>query len=79
MITTTTVLIAVAKLEFTPFIPTFASIEVSAAKIEDNNANNNHMEKPPCYNNIASFFPTITPTIQQQTLRTMYKPPCKYF
>jgi hypothetical protein len=44
IITTTTVLIAVAKLELTPSIPTLANIEVSAAKIADNNAKNNHIK-----------------------------------
>jgi hypothetical protein len=40
--TTTTVLIAVARFEFTPSIPTFASIEVSAANTADNIANISH-------------------------------------
>ena len=35
--------IAVARLEFTPSIPTFARMEVSAAKTADNTANNNHI------------------------------------
>ena len=42
MITTTTVRIAVARLEFTPSIPIFASMDVSAANTADNNANTNH-------------------------------------
>jgi hypothetical protein len=46
MITTTTVLIAVAKLELTPAMPTFAKIEVSAAKIADSKANMNHIKIP---------------------------------
>jgi hypothetical protein len=41
--TTTIVLMAVARLELTPSIPTFAKIEVNAAKIADNNANINHI------------------------------------
>ena len=36
---TTMVRMAVARLEFTPLIPTFARIDVSAAKTADNNAN----------------------------------------
>ena len=39
IITTTTVLIAVARFEFTPSMPTFASIDVSAAKTDDKKAN----------------------------------------
>ena len=35
---TTTVRMAVAKLEFTPLIPIFAKIEVRAAKMADNKA-----------------------------------------
>lgn len=42
--TTTTVRIAVARLEFTPSIPIFAKIEVSAAKTADKIANMNHIE-----------------------------------
>lgn len=42
--TTTTVLTAVARFELTPSIPIFANIEVSAAKIADNNANTNHIQ-----------------------------------
>ena len=41
--TTTIVRTAVARLELTPSIPTFARIEVSAAKIEERSANNNHI------------------------------------
>ena len=40
---TTTVLMAVARLEFTPSIPTLAKIEVNAAKIADSIANINHI------------------------------------
>jgi hypothetical protein len=47
MITTTTVLTAVARFEFTPSIPTFASIDVSAAKTADRTANNIHIASPP--------------------------------
>ena len=41
--TTTMVLMAVARLELTPFIPIFASIDVSAAKSADNKASTNHI------------------------------------
>lgn len=47
MSTTTTVRIAVARLEFTPSIPIFASIDVIAAKMADNKANTNHMKPSP--------------------------------
>jgi hypothetical protein len=47
MITTTIVRIAVARLELTPSIPTFASIDVSAAKTADPSANPNHIRIPP--------------------------------
>ena len=40
---TTTVLIAVARLELTLSIPTFARIDVSAAKTEESNAKTNHI------------------------------------
>ena len=40
---TTTVRMAVARLEFTPSIPTLARIDVSAAKTADSIANTNHM------------------------------------
>jgi hypothetical protein len=43
MITTTTVLIAVARFELTPSMPTFASMEVSAAKTADKIANTSHI------------------------------------
>ena len=43
VITTTTVLIAVARLEFTPSIPILASIEVSDANIADSSANINYI------------------------------------
>jgi hypothetical protein len=49
IITTTTVLIAVARFELTPSIPTFASIEVAAANIADNNANANHILFSPLF------------------------------
>ena len=41
--TTTTVRIAVARFEFTPSIPIFASIDVKAAKTADSRANTNHI------------------------------------
>jgi hypothetical protein len=41
--TTTTVRMAVAKLEFTPSIPIFANMEVNAAKTADNKAKKNHI------------------------------------
>ena len=44
---TTTVLTAVARLELTPSIPTFAKIEVSAAKTADRNAKTAHIMLPP--------------------------------
>ncbi len=40
---TTTVLIAVARLEFTPSIPIFANMEVKAANTADNTAYTNHI------------------------------------
>lgn len=40
---TTAVLRAVARVEFTPSIPTFARIEVRAAKIDERIANNIHI------------------------------------
>jgi hypothetical protein len=43
MITTTTVLTAVARFEFTPSMPTLARIDVSAAKTADRMANNIHI------------------------------------
>jgi hypothetical protein len=43
MITTTTVLIAVAKLELTPSIPIFAKIETRAANTAESNAKTNHI------------------------------------
>ena len=42
MITTTTVRMAVARLEFTPSIPIFAKIDVKAANTADPVANQNH-------------------------------------
>lgn len=42
--TTTMVRIAVARLELTASMPTFASIEVSAAKIADSRAKTNHIQ-----------------------------------
>ena len=45
MATTTIVRIAVARLDPTPSIPTFASIEVSAAKTAEPRANQNHILK----------------------------------
>ena len=53
IITTTTVLIAVARFELTPLIPTFAKMEVRAAKTADNNANINHICSPPA---ISAFY-----------------------
>ena len=47
MISTTVVRMAVARLEGTPSIPSFARIEVSAAKIADSNAKTNHMSDAP--------------------------------
>ena len=44
---TTTVLTAVARLELTPSIPTFASMEVRAAKTDERRANKNHMDEIP--------------------------------
>ena len=41
--TTTTVRMAVARLEFTPSMPILAKIEVSAANTADSNANINHI------------------------------------
>ena len=43
MMSTTTVRTAVARLEFTPSIPTLARMEVSAANIEESTANNSHI------------------------------------
>ena len=43
IIKTTAVRMAVARFEFTPSIPTFARIDVSAAKIDESNANTNHI------------------------------------
>ena len=43
---TTNVLKAVARLEFTPSIPTLASIDVRAANTADKRANTNHIFKP---------------------------------
>ena len=45
--TTTTVRIAVARLEFTPSMPILARIDVSAAKTAEPNANPNHILLPP--------------------------------
>ena len=42
--TTTIVRIAVARLEFTPSMPIFAKIEVSAAKTADRDARMNHIQ-----------------------------------
>ena len=50
--TTTTVLMAVARLELMPVIPTLANIEVKAAKIADNSAKTNHISDTPYYNDI---------------------------
>jgi hypothetical protein len=36
----------VARLELTPQIPTFASMDVSAANTADNKANTNHIKSP---------------------------------
>lgn len=47
MKTTTVVRIAVARLELTFSIPTFANIDVSAAKTADPSANQNHITIPP--------------------------------
>jgi hypothetical protein len=47
IITTTIVRIAVARFDPTPSIPTFASIDVSAAKIADPSANRIHIVMPP--------------------------------
>ena len=47
MITTTTVRIAVARFEFTPSIPIFAKIEVSAAKTADSSAKISHITISP--------------------------------
>ena len=44
---TTTVRIAVAKLEFTPSIPILARMEVNAAKRADNKAKTIHILFPP--------------------------------
>lgn len=46
--TTTSVLIAVVRCEFTPSIPTFARIEVKAAKIDDKTARIIHIFLFPC-------------------------------
>jgi hypothetical protein len=43
MTTTTIVRIAVARLEFTPSMPILASMDVSAAKTAEPNANQNHI------------------------------------
>ena len=43
IITTTTVRMAVARLELTPWTPIFASIEVRAANMADNSAKINHL------------------------------------
>jgi len=57
MITTTIVRIAVARLDPTPSIPTFASIDVSAAKNAEPSANQNHIAIPPTNPNLhQSFF-----------------------
>jgi hypothetical protein len=75
MITTTTVLIAVAKFESTPSIPTFANIEVNAAKTADNTAKRNHINThlSPCcleYLFIITFFPiNEKPKIKQRAVR----------
>ena len=45
MITTTTVRMAVARLEFTRSIPTLARIEVNAANIAESNASTNHRDQ----------------------------------
>ena len=47
MSTTTTVRIAVARLELTPSIPILARMEVSAAKTADRSANSSHMTAAP--------------------------------
>lgn len=46
MTSTTPVLIAVARLELTPSIPTLARIDVSAAKTDESKANTNHIKTP---------------------------------
>jgi hypothetical protein len=75
MITTTTVLIAVAKFESTPSIPTFANIEVNAAKIADNTAKRNHITHTSflcCFKHlfIIAFFPiNEKPKIKQRAVR----------
>ncbi len=51
--TTTTVLMAVARFEFTPSMPIFANMEVAAANTADSNANINHM------NSLLYSFPLI--------------------
>lgn len=47
MMSTTTVRTAVARLEFTPSIPTLARMEVSAANIEESTANSIHIMNRP--------------------------------
>ena len=47
IITTTTVRIAVARLEFTPSMPILARMDVSAAKTAEPNANHNHICSSP--------------------------------
>lgn len=47
MRSTTAVLKAVARFEFTPSMPIFARIDVRAANTDDNIANNSHISVPP--------------------------------
>ena len=46
MTSATIVRIAVARFELTPVIPTFASMDVSAANTADSKANTNHILYP---------------------------------
>lgn len=54
--TTTTVRMAVARLELTPSIPIFAKIDVNAANIADNNAKINHILNPPRQKSIVKIY-----------------------
>ncbi|MDE6950599.1 MAG: hypothetical protein K2P64_06770, partial [Lachnospiraceae bacterium] len=51
---------------FTPSIPTFASIDVKAAKTADNSANNNHISFPPLMR------PVLWPSVGQNSLSCFF-------
>src|SRR5699024_3131984 len=84
MSTTTTVRIAVARLELTPSIPILARMEVSAAKTADRSANSSHMTAAPFHTRLfyhrggdysTLVLPSIPPTPLFQNQRNRQKGP----